>query len=162
MNPNNSQQVKFPSWNSVFCLDFSRVKNYVVAYVHMMHTSLYLHHVSVRVTLPQECRICCKVLLWERKTDRTSDCAKCMLGRCVSVTPDPSYRCEDAAAPDEGEQVERRQLSRLVELAVFGFWQVQPPVHFLEIKQNMTRGENMNTSRWYRGTFSSVLFHFWS
>lgn len=35
-----------------------------------------------------------------------------------------SYRCQDAAAPDEGEQVERCQLSRLVELAVFGFGQV--------------------------------------
>lgn len=42
------------------------------------------------------------------------------------------YRCEDAAAPGEGEQVERSELSRLVELAVFGFGQVQPPVDFLK------------------------------
>lgn len=44
----------------------------------------------------------------------------------------PSYRRQDAAAPDEGEQVERRKLSWLIELAVFGLWQVQPPVHFLK------------------------------
>lgn len=47
-----------------------------------------------------------------------------------------AYRCEDAAAPDEGEQVEHRQLSRLVELAVLGLRKVQPPVHFLQFNQN--------------------------
>lgn len=60
-------------------------------------------HVCVWVTFPQESRICHKVL-----------------------------RREDAAAPHEREQVERRQLAGLVELAVFGFRQVQPPVHFVE------------------------------
>lgn len=35
-----------------------------------------------------------------------------------------SYRCQDAAAPDEREQVERCQLAGLIELAVFGFGQV--------------------------------------
>lgn len=42
---------------------------------------------------------------------------------CLQV-PWFSYRCQDAAAPDEWEQVEGSQLSGLVELAVFGFGQV--------------------------------------
>lgn len=51
----------------------------------------------------------------------------------VSVQePGSSYRCQDAAAPDEWEQVECSQLSRLIELAVFGFGQMQPPVDFLK------------------------------
>ncbi len=35
-----------------------------------------------------------------------------------------SYGGEEAAAPDEGEQVEGGQLSRLIELAVLGLGQV--------------------------------------
>lgn len=50
----------------------------------------------------------------------------------------PSYRCQNAAAPDEWEQVERRELSRLIKLAVFSFWQVQPSVHFLKLSKNIT------------------------
>lgn len=57
-----------------------------------------------------------------------------------------SYRCEDAAAPDEGEQVERRQLSGLIELAVFGFWQVQPPVHFLKFNKDVRQDEHTDVS----------------
>lgn len=54
----------------------------------------------------------------------------------------PAYRCEDAAAPDEGEQVEDGQLSRLIKLAVLGLGEVQPPVHFLQFKpdQEVRRG----------------------
>lgn len=51
-------------------------------------------------------------------------------------TPAVAYRCQDAAAPDEGEQVEHRQLPGLVELAVLGLRKVQPPVHFLQFNQN--------------------------
>lgn len=45
------------------------------------------------------------------------------------------YRREDAAAPDEGEQVEHSQLARLIELAVLGLRKVQPPVHFLQFNK---------------------------
>lgn len=42
-----------------------------------------------------------------------------------------SYIGEDAAAPNEGAQVEGGQLSRLIELAVLRFGQVQPTIDFL-------------------------------
>lgn len=103
------------------------------------HASQYLHHESVGVTLPQESRVCCKVLLlwqeWERRWEREQRERWSNERKVAHVSRNGerfSYRCQDAAAPDEWEQVERGQLSGLVELAVFGFGQVQPPVNFLK------------------------------
>lgn len=55
------------------------------------------------------------------------------------------YRCEDAAAPDEGEQVEHGQLSRLIKLAVLGLGKVQPPVHFLQFNKTGRSDETAET-----------------
>lgn len=71
----------------------------------MMHTSLYLHHVSVGVTLPQESRIGCKVLLLgydetekdEALRERWLTCAGTVSLQVAGLP----YRCQNAAAPDE-------------------------------------------------------------
>lgn len=61
-----------------------------------------------------------------------------------------AYRCEDAAAPDEGEQVEHSQLARLVKLAVFGLGKVQPPVHFLQLSESRRSDEAARVQRHIR------------
>lgn len=42
------------------------------------------------------------------------------------------FRKQEACAPAEGEQVERAELARLIELAVLGFGEVLLPVDFIQ------------------------------